>query len=304
MGIYFTENDVKAQLKAVLNIDYNSKWDSDNEHLIVQNIRVSRKTANYCQIFVSYAVSQTGYFQPTVNPLQLPWRFLWEPVTEPVPFDRDIDNNPILNAAYDPPSNPATKNVTYWCLRVQSFEAFFDYATYKTYLNTVNSDTITLTQPNGNNTAFTPGTIYHLFTRPTRDYTANDKFLPVERVFHIYDLSQINITDPFQLHFLNAGSSAFYGTDGAKGNIVFADGSTPAGDVPLDAVGKPINTKLKVSPATAGGDPQAATAAPKGLPKGATVENTGNTDFPAVFLRYKRYKSMPLLPILTPPSNQ
>ncbi len=298
------EAAARTELKNAFDVHQNAQWDDADPDLICQSVFARRKSPLMQELTASYAYAPTGFFQPTADPLTLPWRYTWEPVTLTIPIDRDADGNPILNSAYDPPSSPPTKKVTFWCLRVLSNEPFFDYALFNPFNNTVNSDTITLTQPNGNDTTFGPGTIFCDLIRPTRDYTANDLFVPVERVLHIYDTSQLdNQTDPHQLHLLDQGSAGFYDDDDGTvkpGNIVDGVGNPVPQDVPLDGYGRPVKAGLMIAPAK-DGKPQNFVAAPLGTPQGAVIEPSNNTDFPAVFLRWKRYQPKPLLSLLSPP---
>lgn len=292
-----------SQFTTATSIVVNTPWSSTdpNNVLRAQSIVPNFQGPILSQVVVSYAVPPRGYFQATVKPTDQPWVWEWGACLDSAQMDRDIDNNPILNAAFDPPAEPFQTSVEKQTLRVIRFEAFYDRATLRYYDGAVNSDDLNLTQPNGKTVAYPAGTIRVVRIVPAQAYTTFDTFVPVGVELELYDLSLINpnLHDPFQLHVLNVGSNAYYGDGTKKGHLLYASNREPVDkDVPLDGDGVPIDTTLLV--AGDGNDPVAPVAAPDGPPDGATVESIGTGASQVTFLVYNRFRKVPLLPLLTP----
>ena len=281
------------------------------------------------EVVATFDVSPTGYYTPTTSPLLLPQRYEWKDCSEEQPFDRDVNNNPVVNSAGNSPNQPPTKRITKETLLVKRFEAFYDRATYKTYKNTVNSDTVTFTEPNGNTNVFPPGTMFCTSIAPEGTYTAADLCIPMVLAFDCYDLSEINITDPFQLHLLDEGYSGWYqppdsgssgdgaGDDGddadsgsgssttTRGNFYLQDGdgnyAQVSEQVLLDGTGKPLTPPSASGTTVYVGNQQGTPVSnPQGTPTGATVETAQNNA--AVYLKWCRYKAIPFTTIIAQPS--
>jgi hypothetical protein len=239
-----------------------------------------------------------GNFTLSQNPLTLPWKYDWKNVTIEPQIDRDKDGNPITNSARQPFSTPPTKTINYKSLRIIRNEAFYNYSTYKTYENCVNSDTITLLQPNGQTSTFAPGEMKCTGIEPAQAYTQKDQYVTIVVSLEVYDTTVISTTDPFQLHVLDQGSSGFWSNGGTitKANIWTAPslnstkGEQVASDVQLNGYGLPVDTTLTVQ-----GHPPVAFSG--SLPTGATID----TGMPSgvFYLQYKRYPSKAFLPLLT-----
>ena len=237
-----------------------------------------------------------GNYIPPEDPLKLPWKYDFKTVTIEPKIDRDIAGNPILNSGRDPYTE-GTKRISYMTLRVSCNEAFYNYALYKQYFNLCNSDTIQMVQPNGQYSTFGPGSVFCVSIEPASTFTQKDTFVPIVKSFEIWDPAVLAIADPFQLRFLDTGSNGFYSVSGTptSGILCKADGTPVSQDVPLNGQGLPIDTTLKIyqrgaSPATA--------VAFGSAPTGATIENPAAG---AYYLKYKRYPSTALLPLLMEP---
>ena len=263
------------------------------------------------EVIASYDVPAVGNYTPTTSPLLLGPRYEWKDCVETEPFDRDVTNNPVTNSAGDPPKPPPTKTITKEVLRVHVNKPFYDRATFKAYKDTVNSDTVTFTEPNGNENVFPPGFMKCVTIEPEKAYYAADLVVPIVFTFEVYDTSQISLDDPFQLHLLDEGYSgwttgntsggsparaSFYvksgSGSGSSGSSTASDYAQVTDPVLLDGTGKPINSSYVVD--TDGTTP---VSNPTNPPAGATVENAqGNA---AVYLVWTRYKKVPFAPLFS-----
>jgi hypothetical protein len=284
-------------------VEVNSAYDSSDPDnlLFCSEVDADYESPSVYKVTATFQIPPLGYFQVSDDPLDLPWTFDWKTVVETMPFDRDIDGNPVVNSSLDAYTGNPTRTITYKVLKIVRNESFYDYVTYKQYENCVNSDSITLVEPNGETNTFAAGTIKCVSIEPTRAYTANDTFVPICITLEIYDATQLTTTHPFQLHILDQGSRGYWGSGTPKtsGNIVHQDPDSGlyqvvACDVRLNGLGKPLDTTLKIG--TSGQTPVALSASPAG----ATVEPFGTAPFDAVYLMYKRYKAIALLPLLDP----
>ena len=285
-------------------VDVNTPYTQNaNEVLFCKNFSPPQFVGPYfSRVTANFAVPPQGYFQVTVPPLQVPWKYNWSPCIDNAQVDRDAYNNPIVNAVYDAPSTPATRTVTKNVMTIRRNEAFYDRATYKLYENTVNSDTVVLIEPNGNTNVFSPGDMKCVSIRPLQDYTLYDTYVTIILTFEIYDPTQITTNDPFQLHLLNAGSNGFYNSSlpAKKGPLVYSDGvSRVEGDKLLDSAGRPLDTSLLVIDNNGVGQTPNTGGYLSGTPTGATAETVAGGDWPVIFFKYIQYKSIPFLPILT-----
>jgi hypothetical protein len=298
------EDDACSIVSATFGVSINSQFPAESDtsytnQLYCHTVFPRLIEGNFMEVTASYGIPKQGYYQITLAPTSLPWKYNWSSVVETQAFDRDITNNPVLNSAYDAPQNPPTKTITYKELVIERNESFYDYATYTPFENTVNSDTIILDQPDGNTVTFDPGTIKCVTICPKHEYTKNDTYVTMAVRLQLYDLSQLSITDPFQLHLLDQGSAGYYGGGGSRGNIVNIDGSTPAQNVALNGHGKPLDTSLLISPVAAGGAPQAPVNCSRGTPPGAVIETAAGSGFVAIYLKWYRYKSVPFASLLS-----
>lgn len=291
------EDDALDELQAQLAIGTNAQWD-DVSLLRCSGVVARRLTAvGAFEVTASYAIPPNGTY-PTLptNPLDAPWSYQWQSVTDTIPFDRDVDGNSIQNSARAIISPPPTKTITYKTLKITRNERFYDQATYTPYENTVNSDAITFTEPNGSVNTYAAGTVKCVSIEPGRAYTNADTFVPIVLSFEIYDLAQISVTDPHQLHFLDQGSTGWFSESDklVKGHIVSKDLIIASSDEPLNGKGKPINENLKILGSNK--SPNTAVNFSDDPPAGATVDDPGSGVF---FLVYKRYKTKVFLPLLT-----
>jgi hypothetical protein len=297
------EDDAVAAVTADFGISVGGPYDAtDSNNLLVCKSMHPHYTANnVIEVGCSFDVPPCGSYLATERFTSLPPSYHWQTVIDTQPFDRDTANNPVLNSSYDPPRNPPTRTVTYKELTVTTYAQFYDYTTYKYYENCVNGDTITLVEPNGNDSDFGPGTMKCISIEPGKAYNKTDTVVPIVMKFHIYDQSEINLADPFQLHLLDAGSAGYWNNAGTntRGNIVNPDGSQPACDVALNGHGKPIDATLLISPSSQGGQPQTPVNCTRDVPPGAKIETSGSGVFACVYLKYFRYLSTPFAPLLT-----
>ena len=299
------EDEAMDTVYALFGVQVNAPYDPSDQNnvLFCESVVPRYDGAAMQEVTAQYRVPATGYFQPTVPPLTLPWRYEFGESIETPEFDRDVSGNAVLNAAGDPPSNPATRTVTKKTCSIYVNEAFYNNVTASMYENTVNSDTITLTQENGDSTTYTPGTMKCTSYKPSHDYTRFDTHIPTVRTVEMYNPQDINLTEPHQLHLLNRGSQGWYHAGSGdidqyagtpiKGNILDARGNQVSADVLLDGTGKPMDTSYTVE-----GQPPVAN--PNGLPPGATLEMSA--DGKVTWLKYIRYKSVPFLPLLQEPT--
>jgi hypothetical protein len=266
-------------------------FNSSGSFLYCSNVAARDITIGAYEVTATYSI---GNFVPPADPTKLPWKYLWKTVTIEPPFDRDINGNPIVNSARCPFRTQPTKRISYKSLTIYSYESFYNYSLYSTYENCVNSDTITLEQPNGNSTQFGPGTIFCVSIDPGNAYTSKDNYLQMVRSFELWDLSLLpsSVTDPFQLQLLDQGSMAYFSST-QRGGIYNSQGEPVSTDQNLNGLGIPTDTSLKVGLALS--TPVAVSTSPPG----ATLLNPTAG---AYYLKYKRYNSVPFLPLLTEPS--
>lgn len=257
-------------------------------YLYCKTVAARYIAVGYYEVTCNFSV---GNYIPPIKPISLPWKYGWKTVTIESPFDRDINGNAIVNSALCPFSTLPTKRISYKALRITRNEGFYNYATYKTYENTVNSDTIELLQPDGETSTFGPGTIFCVSIEPANDYTKLDNWVQMVLNFEIWDLSTLpsSITDPFQLQLLDQGSMSYYSST-QKGNLYTAQGEECSTDQGLNGFGIPVDTALKV------GVQAAAPVAQSSSPPGSTLLNPTAK---AYYLKYKRYDSVAMLPLLT-----
>lgn len=304
------EDDAADELFSQFGVQVNSQFPSSSgsypNELYCNNVFPRYVEPNYIEVTATYGVPKLGYYQSTEDALSLPWKYHWKTVVLTVPFDRDVSNNPVLNSGWDAPQNPPTKTLTVKQCTIKRNESFYDYTTYKAYENCVNSDQITLTEPNGNNSTFSAGVMKCVSIEPEHEYTVKDTFVTIVITIEIYDPTQVTTNDPHQLHLLDQGATGYYGDGTKRGNVVNADGSPVSQNILLNGMGKPVDSSLKISPVTAGGGPQTAVNCSRGTPTGATVETSvgsgvgTSTTFQATYLLWKRYKAVAFGPLLNP----
>lgn len=210
-------------------------------------------------------------------------RFSCRPRTIEVPFDLDIDGNPIINSAEDALDPPDTREVTVWDYVVSMEQPFFDSDIARPFFNAVNLDPL-----------ITPfGTFPALEAQckgimPVEDFIVGKKKIRVEYVFeHRKRADFPNVPDnmsPFDTGFPDMGFNAYYQTGGRNGTrkkdkIYSARNGPITTAVRLDGGGAPWeNQTYKVG--------QALEASSSGQgPAGAQVMGLSNV----VMLWYKKY---------------
>lgn len=293
-----TDDEAMDALHSTFNIYVGCPYSSNAEsnYLYCNQIIARDISVGIYEVTATFGIG--NYVNPE-NPISLPWKYKWQNVTIEPPFDRDINGNAIVTSSLCPFSSQPTKRISYKSLSIQRNEAFYNYSLYKTYENTVNSDSIEMLQPDGNYTIFGPGTIFCTSIEPASAYTQLDNYVPMVLNFEIYDLSTLpsSISDPFQLQILDASSMAWWNNGGidTKGNIWTAQGTPVTSDQNLNSLGRPVDTTLRI---------EASMSIPISLgspPPGATVVNPTSNVF---YLKYLRYQSKAFLPLMSEPSQQ
>ncbi|HEV7297753.1 MAG TPA: hypothetical protein VGN72_00185 [Tepidisphaeraceae bacterium] len=276
-----------SAVRSAFNINYNSSH-LNMEALKLKTFQPRTVGLGVHEVTAVYSVPPNGSWQTPeddADPLDAPAEISWSPNIVSEPFDRDIDGNPVLNSAGDAPANPPSRTYVYSTLTITTNEEFYNYAGYKPYINTVNSDSIEVDQPNSTTVTFAAGTVKCVSIAPARMYKATDSYVPITRTFEIWDLAEISTTQPHQCRILDQGSSGWYNDEGVKnGSLCTDQGEYVANDKLLDGTGKPLDSTLKVRD---GGEQYTPVARPGGTPTGATIEGTAD----AKYLLYKRYKA-------------
>jgi hypothetical protein len=207
------------------------------------------------------------------DPLKQPVKYRWRFGLQGEPFDRDIDGNPILNAAHRSFSNPPTIDFPTYHLTVTRNEKFFPFQKAMFFHNSVNEDRWPV--PGTRGEYCNPGQARCLGIQPGEDYTLKQNFVPVVYEFEFRP-------DGFDLRIFNQGpvAASQFGTL----KIYDLAGEEVTTDVPLDEVGLPYDPE---GYAVGGGGDGAGAGRP--LPEGAEAENTGT----GVFLKYKKNNRRP-----------
>jgi hypothetical protein len=291
------ENAAMDAVFTTFGIEVNSQWDPTDPFNTLRCRSVTPRRLDgpmTFEVVCAFEVPAAGSFQKTVSPLLVPTRYKWDDCIEEFPFDRDIDNNAITNSAHFPPSSPPTKRIIKKIISIRWNAPYYDYATLKAFENTVCTDTIQLPEPGGFFAIFGPGTLFCGSLIPEREYTVHDTFVPMVMTLEGYDQSQFNpgLTEPFQLHLLDEGSVGYRADQVTEGNFCTAAGVQVASDIHLDGTGKPISSKIVLDDLSA---PASALHSP---PAGSVVETSSDPNWPAVYLRFKKYKKVPFFPLI------
>ena len=112
-------------------------------------------------VFLVEVVAQTpkNNQKKNANPLNRPTNITFDGVAVREQVQEDINNNPIVNSA-GAPYDPSLERIYYdESITIDVNLASVDTATYSTYRGAINSDTITMTLPDGSTRIFDPFTL-------------------------------------------------------------------------------------------------------------------------------------------------
>ena len=199
----------------------------------------TRSSFNVYRVEASYA---RGTFSDWQNPLAMPPRYTWQKMQLTTERAVDKDGNPILNSALYPPSNPPERKITYYTLSVVKNIASFNFAQAQQYVDTFNSDTLTVPLAG----QIMPGQCCCRGIMPVGDYNGMEQYLPIRYDFEViqgYEQDPDGWWDAFKLVFLDQGNSGWAitaGGDEVTGKFMDVKG-TEASNVFLDSTGRPTH---------------------------------------------------------------
>ncbi len=223
-----------------LNVPNRNDPHPDQSRLKVRSVEAARVGFGIYKLSVAYAIPQGAggggdeFPDGEDDPLDEPNTFDWVLGNESVQFDRDIDDNPILNSALDPfVKLPTRYRGTIGCI-IRRWEPFFDVQLPLTYKNTVNSNTFTV----GGLGVIQAGQAFCEAITPTDTYKSDAALLKIEYRFKFDQLG-------FQLKAIDQGpqSYSFFVTTQltSKGQIFTLDGEKASKDVLLNGRGGLVN---------------------------------------------------------------
>jgi hypothetical protein len=237
-----------------------------------QRMTPSGSTTNggYWHVRVSYvaADSEEGKENENEDPLKRLPTYDWRIGLQGVPFDKDIDGNPIVNSARQGFSNPPNFDVMTLSLVVTQNERGYDINKAFYFHNAVNND---FWRVPGTNQQVNPGQARCLGIRPSGEFNLAQTFVPIQYEFEFQ-------ADGFDLRIEDKGTKA--SGNGTKVQMIDSNGQPIEEETLLNGYGHPLDTNITVE----GGGKQRAFP-----PKGAEVELTSDM----VFLKYKRNPRRP-----------
>lgn len=239
--------------------------------LRASGIRVNATGFRVQSAVATYSVPEEGDEHRDETPdLATPTVLNWQTVQETVAIDRDVNGNAIVTSARRAVTG-VTQSRNYKRVVITAFRDSYNPINALTYENTVNGSSFEGAQT---------GTVKCTSIVPSTSIESGSTLVPID---HVFDFKPESFwgPDPWQTWARNADEFAFATVDGAtvKRRIVTTTGD-PAGQVPLDANGIPIESGLTYFALP--GDPAPAespTWASAPSPPGATPFDAGAITF-------------------------
>jgi len=231
---------------------------------------LDRPGLNFYIVGARYSTDPSQNKQSSEDPLDEPPEIDWDFAEERVEFDQDIEENPVISSAKNPPRNAPTKDGGPVKLIITRNEPFFDSTRAVSLRNLINTDSFSVS----GRLMFGPKVGRILSVKPSRSYTADSDYVPVRYEFECREPYNIDGRSISAHHYrmadlgtevdLNPGPNG----GGGKRKILGADGEPVQEPQRLNGKGGLYGT----------GDG-------RGKPEGAVIQNTGF----AVWLIYRRY---------------
>jgi hypothetical protein len=217
---------------------------------------------------------------------------LWRKGSYSVAVDRDINGNPLSDAAgsaFDPPEQRTFK---IRLLKITRWEPYFDIEKSAKFEDTLNANLFKVGP-----IEIQPGECLCTGIEPAAEYPVDAIAIPISYDFEIRRLYiGAKTVAPYRIYKKNQGRRGWY-NDGAlkSGEFVSSGGDQVSVDVPLDAQGKPLDTTIKVS--TGPGTTATPVAAPSGGAQAKIVAEMSNANITVLgfdFLRSEDFTGLGL----------
>lgn len=263
-------------------VTLNSAYPS-NRWMKCDNISATSVNPTMWTVTATYSIPKSGGEHPggTEDPEDQPWIYEYRPGLQTEAVDRDINGNPLVNSAGDPPPPGAfNRDFTTLEIAITRNEPAVPTDKIQRYLDAYNRDTVDLAGLG----SYDPYTIRCVYLGPASTFNSDALFIPIRYAFR-YD------PDGYWHRFEDKGQNGWFDDGGNKqGVIVDGNGVAVTTDKLLDGTGKPLDATLKI-----GSQKAAPIANPNGTPSGATLDTT-NPD--VVYLKYRRYEAVDFADIL------
>lgn len=180
-----------------------------NEYLTCTSIGVTENKLTKAIVIAEFEV--TSLIDAGVNPINRPEVINWKWGKQTLPVDTDASGNPIVNSAGDAFRSNYSRNFSVRYLRVTRWELYYDQALASSYIDTTNSDTVTIQHT----LSVGPGQMYFVNYAPVEEYQINSPYVKAMYEFEIRTPSSPNLTTlqaryPFQLRLVDQGQRGKY----------------------------------------------------------------------------------------------
>jgi hypothetical protein len=289
--INFTTSDPIDEAITATGVLIGSVYPNTNS-LVCRQIGVTENKLTKMVVTANYGISQIVANDP--NPLlRAPMvSFRWGKESKQV--DTDINGNPILNSALDAFKSNHSKNFSVRYLTITRYESDYNESLAASYVDTINSDSVTLQGITRN-----PGQVYCLGIAPASEYQVGSPYVRISYAFAIASpnsggLTALQVRHPWQFRVLDQGLRAQYqdpnnSNKKTLGNF-WLGGSNPqqcTRDVLLNGQGVPIDSTIMLT--------QAGIAAVTQTLQSGVLSDT--TSAAATFLIYMDYAEQAFSPL-------